>query len=129
MVINKINKSLQSRPDLPNTNWLGNDWYVVDDFSPLAEKIRTLFPHFDFVLNENGELADVIEIPKTQEEINAERELEIRAELEALDNTINRATEDLYTLTELTPYKSTQDVINRKIELRDELKILQKGEM
>ena len=50
---------------------------------------------------------------------------EILAELEELDTTINRATEDLYKLTNTTPYQKTADVIARKEELRQELKELE----
>lgn len=52
----------------------------------------------------------------------------ILKELEELDTVINRATEDLYALTNTTPYKSTQEVITRKEELRKELKTLSEGE-
>ena len=55
------------------------------------------------------------------------KETEIKQELAELDITINRATEDLYNLTNTTPYESTQNVINRKIELREELKTLTGG--
>ena len=128
MLINKIDKSYQTRSDAPNFNWLkSKDWYVVPDNSELAEKIILLCPRFDFVVNDNGELIDVIEIPKTQKEIDSERAEVIKLELIALDATINRATEDLYTLTNTTPYENTQDVINRKIELRKELKSLNGG--
>lgn len=123
MIINKLNKAFQTRSDASDFNWLkSNDWYVVADNSELAQKIQKLFPRFDFVLDDNGELIDVIEIPKTQEEINEENVIEIKKELEKLDQTINRATEDLYELTGTTPYKSTGDVIERKKELRQQLK-------
>ena len=46
-----------------------------------------------------------------------ERIEEIKTELDTLDTTINRATEDLYVLTNTTPYQSTQEVIERKEEL------------
>ena len=61
-------------------------------------------------------------IEKTAEEIKEERANEIKIELEELDKTINRATEDLYTLTNSTPYASVAEVISRKNELRQELK-------
>ena len=73
---------------------------------------------------ENGEIIDLglkAEFRKTEEE-------KIKEELEELDKTINRATEDLYTLTKTTPYQSTQEVINRKIELREQLKTLKESE-
>lgn len=128
MIINKDNKAFQTRSDMPNTNWLGEEWYVVEDGSNLANKISQLFPRFDFVLDDDGNLVDVVEIPKTQEEINAERVEEIKAELEDLDSTINRATEDLYTLTETTPYQKTAEVIQQKEALRQELKTLSESE-
>lgn len=55
-------------------------------------------------------------------ELKDERANEIKVELEELDKTINRATEDLYTLTNSTPYASVAEVISRKNELRQELK-------
>lgn len=58
----------------------------------------------------------------TQEQLNKYRANEIKSELEELDKTINRATEDLYTLTNSTPYASVAEVISRKNELRQELK-------
>lgn len=64
----------------------------------------------------------------TEEEIKAERVEEIKAELNELDQTINRATEDLYVLTNSTPYQSVQEIINKKTELRVELKNINEGE-
>ena len=61
-------------------------------------------------------------IAPTQEQMNKQKQIEIKEELEQLDKTINRATEDLYTLTNSTPYASIAEVISRKNELRQELK-------
>lgn len=122
MIINKLNKSFQTRSDKPNTNWLGNEWVVVPDNSELANKIMQLFPRFDLVLDENDNVVDVVEVPKTDEELNQEKIAEIKEELEELDKVINRATEDLYSLTGAKPYKTTQETIDRKNELRQELK-------
>ena len=126
MLINKITKEYMVNSNFPNINWLGNEeWYLVADGTELAQKIKKLFPRFEFVLDDNGNLIDVVEVPKTQEEINKERTEEIKNELSELDNTINRATEDLYTLTNTTPYQKTAEVIARKEELRQELKELE----
>lgn len=73
---------------------------------------------------ENGRIIDLGLKPK----LKMTKEEKIKEELEKLDQTINRATEDLYTLTNTTPYKSTQEVIKRKIELRKELKTLNGGD-
>ena len=128
MLVNKITKEVQTRSDNPRTNWLGNEWYCVDDDNvELTQKIRELTPRFDFVV-ENGELVDVVEIPKTEEELNLERIAEIDRELEDIDKTtgINRVIEDLITLTGMynSMYGTTKDIINKKIELREERKQL-----
>ena len=43
----------------PNTDWIGDADYVVPDDSELAEKIKALYPNFDFVLDDDGNIADV----------------------------------------------------------------------
>ena len=126
MIVNKITKDYMTNSMFNKFNWLEDEnWYVVEDGTKLAEKIMKLCPRFDFVLDDDGNLIDVVEIPKTQEEINSERAEEIKNELIELDTTINRATEDLYTLTNTTPYQKTAEVIQRKEELRQELKELE----
>lgn len=50
----------------------------------------------------------------------------IKAQLKNLDTTINRATEDLYILTDLKAYDTVEKVILRKEELRKELQELTK---
>ena len=54
------------------------------------------------------------------------KETAIKLRLIRLDETINRATEDLYTLTNVTPYESVQKVIEQKQQLRIELQELNK---
>lgn len=126
MIVNKLNKGFQTHSEKPNTNWLGDEWYLVPDGSELANKIMQYFPRYDFVLDKNDNLIDVVELPKTEEEINQERIEEIKAELTQLDTTINRATEDLYILTDLRAYDTIEAVITRKEELRKELQNLTK---
>lgn len=49
----------------PDTDWLGNADFVLDDNDErdkaLEEKIMGLYPNFDFVLDDVGKLSDVIE--------------------------------------------------------------------
>ena len=45
----------------PDTDWLGDADYVVPDNSELAEKIKTLYPNFDFVLDDDGNITDIVE--------------------------------------------------------------------
>lgn len=63
----------------PNDDWTGNaDWVIPDD-SELAEKIIRLFPNFEFVLDDDGNISDVVETepapvppaPPTNEELAA----------------------------------------------------------
>lgn len=61
-------KSFVTSSDYPDTDWLGNADYVVHDGSEFAEKIMTLYPHFDLVTDENGGLIDVEEIPHEETE-------------------------------------------------------------
>ena len=45
----------------PDTDWIGNaDWVIPDD-SELAEKIKGLYPNFEFVFDDNGQPVDVTE--------------------------------------------------------------------
>ena len=44
----------------PNSDWIGDADYVVDDTSDLANKIINNYPYFDFVLDDEGNLMDVI---------------------------------------------------------------------
>ena len=43
----------------PDTDWVGDADYVVPDDSELAEKIKTLYPNFDFDFDDDGNIADV----------------------------------------------------------------------
>lgn len=56
-------KSFITCSNYPDTDWLGNADLVVPDGSELAEKIKALYPYFDFVTDESGQLIDVEEIP------------------------------------------------------------------
>lgn len=126
MIVNKTTKDYMINSMFPYFNWLEDgNWYIVKDGTELAEKVMILYPRFNFVLDENEELIDIVEVVKTQEEIEEERKIEIKSELEILDRTINRATEDLYTLTNTMPYEKVAEVIQQKEILRQELKTLE----
>ena len=128
MIINKKTKAYQTRSDVARINWLGDEWYLVPDNTPLAQKVQKLFPRFDFVLDDKGELIDVVEIPKTEKEIKIEQIEEIHLALEELDKIINRATEDLYSATNTIPHTNVQEAIEHKEKLRRELQELNKEE-
>ena len=44
----------------PDTDWVGDADYVVPDDSELAEKIKALYPNFEFVIGDDGNIADVM---------------------------------------------------------------------
>ena len=49
----------------PDTDWIGNaDWVIPDD-SELAKKIIRLYPNFEFVFDDNGNISDVAETEPT----------------------------------------------------------------
>ena len=128
MIVNKHNKGFQTRSDNPNSNWLNDEnYYVIPDNSELANKVMQLFPRYDFVLDKKGNLIDIVEIPKTEEETNQEKVEEIDRELESIDNQgLNRIMEDIIEHTGiylLMPDK-TKDLIARKKELREKRKKL-----
>lgn len=128
MIVNKINKGFQTRSDMPNTNWENDEeWYLVPDNSELANKIMQLFPRYDLVLDEEGNVVDVVEVAKTDEELNQEKVAEIDKELENIDNQgLNRIMEDIIEHTGiylLMPDK-TKNLIARKKELREQRKKL-----
>ena len=126
MIVNKLNKGFQTRSDMPNSNWLNDDnYYVIPDNSPLTNKIMQYYPRYDFVLDENDKLIDVVEIPKTEKELKQERIEEILSELKVLDDIIRRETEQLYSDVGITPsYQPMADTIVKKKELRAELEEL-----
>lgn len=54
-------KHFITNSDHPDDDWIGNaDWVIPDD-SELAEKIKELYPNFEFVFDENGQPVDVTE--------------------------------------------------------------------
>lgn len=60
MVLYK-NKHFISNSDHPNNDWIGDADWVISDDSELAEKIIALYPNFDFILGDNGNISDVVE--------------------------------------------------------------------
>lgn len=76
MIVYKDTKAFVQVVDLPNENFADDNKkenvFVVDDGSELANKIVSLFPNYDFVVDESGNLVDIISnvlsIEKTSEE-------------------------------------------------------------
>ena len=58
MIVYRDKKFMQ-RDNFPDTDWVGDADYVVPDDSELAEKIKALYPNFEFVIGDDGNIADV----------------------------------------------------------------------
>ena len=54
-------KHFITNSDHPEDDWIGNADWVIPDGSELAEKIKELYPNFEFVFDENGQPVDVTE--------------------------------------------------------------------
>ena len=52
-------KRFSANSDHPNDDWIGNADWVIPDGSELAKKIISLYPNFDFVFDDDGNIADV----------------------------------------------------------------------
>ena len=70
MIIYK-NKRFVKCDLFPNSDWIGNaDWVLNDEIdAELENKIIDLYPNFDFVLDSNGKLVDVMEIKPAPEPV------------------------------------------------------------
>ena len=57
------NKNFMQRDNFPDTDWVGNADWVLNDNDPadaeIEEKIISLYPNFDFVFDDDGNIADV----------------------------------------------------------------------
>ena len=60
MIVYK-NKRFMQIGLFPDTDWVGDADYVVPDDSELAEKIISLYPNFDFVFDDDGNITDIVE--------------------------------------------------------------------
>ena len=66
----------------PNDNFTGNADWVIPDGSELAEKIITLYPNFDFVFDDEGNIIDVAETSEPINEVISQKKSELSAECE-----------------------------------------------
>lgn len=74
-------KRFVTRSDAPDTDFMGDADFVVPDDSETAQKIIGLYPNFDFVIGDDGNIADVTAtepvtkevppVPPTNEELAA----------------------------------------------------------
>lgn len=64
MVVFK-NKQFVKCEEFPDTDWIGNSDWVLDDNderdAELEAKIISLYPNFEFVFDDDGNISDVVE--------------------------------------------------------------------
>lgn len=61
----------------PNDDWFGDADYVIPDDSELAQKIIRLYPNFEFVFDDDGNIADVVETSEPIENVISQKKSEL----------------------------------------------------
>ena len=82
MVLYK-DKRFVTRSDAPNTDFVGDADYVVPDDSELAKKIISLYPNFEIVTDNEGNITDIVEIPISAESVIPAKKEELSKACEA----------------------------------------------
>lgn len=114
MIVNK-DKSYNKNSLYPNTDWIGNADFILDDNdekdAELEAKIISLYPNFEFVFDDNGNLIDVTEtsepignvISRKKSELSAECEKAIITGIDVGDAHYSLTIEDQANILALTP--------------------------
>ena len=76
------NKHFATRSDRPNDDWVGNADYVIPDGSELAEKILRLYPNFEIITDDGGNIVDVVKIDETVKNAISQKKSELSAKCE-----------------------------------------------
>lgn len=90
MIVFKGTNSWQTNSEYPDSNFLAGiegigEYWVIPDNSELAFKIREA-DRFEEIIDESGNLTDIIPIPSAARERTAEeREEELKAQLDEID--------------------------------------------
>lgn len=86
MIVRK-DKSFLKCSDYPDTDWIGDADWVLNDNDPadaeLEEKVISLYPNFEFVFDDNGNIAAISEIPISAESIIPAKKEELSKACEA----------------------------------------------
>ena len=85
MIVRK-DKSFNKMGLYPDTDWIGDaDWVLDDNDSKdaeIEEKIISLYPNFEFVFDDDGNIADVVETSEPINEVISQKKSELSAECE-----------------------------------------------
>ena len=68
-----LNGNYEYCSDFPDTLYNKDAKYCIPDSSELAAKYIALYPRAQLVTDDSGNVVDVTEIPKTEEEVTAEK--------------------------------------------------------
>ena len=66
----------------PNDDWFGDADYVIPDDSELARKIIALYPNFEIVTDDNGDIVDVTETSEPIDKVISQKKAELSEECE-----------------------------------------------
>ena len=85
MIVRK-DKSFNKMGLYPDTDWIGDaDWVLDDNDSKdaeIEEKIISLYPNFDFVFDDDGNISDVVGASEPINEVISQKKAELSAECE-----------------------------------------------
>lgn len=91
MLVDKQNRGYMMSPDMPDINWAGDDYFLVDESTKngrtLADKIIQHAPYFDFVLDKHNQLVDIIPTERPEEALGVVQS----AKLAELSNACSQA--------------------------------------
>ena len=76
-------KSFITNSEHPNDDWMGNADWVIPDGSELAEKIIRLYPNFNFIFDDDGNISDVSETGEPIENVISQKKSELSEACEA----------------------------------------------
>ena len=80
------NKQFVKCEEFPDTDWIGDADWVLDDNdkkdAELEAKIISLYPNFDFVFDDDGNIADVVEISEPIDKVISQKKTELSDECE-----------------------------------------------
>lgn len=78
------NKHFITNSEHPNDDWVGDADIVIPDDSELAKKIISLYPNFDFVFGDDGNIIDVIETSEPIKNVISQKKQELSAACEKI---------------------------------------------
>ena len=81
MVIFK-DKRFITNSEHPDDDFIGNADFVIPDGSELAEKILQLYPNFEIITDDGGNIVDVVKIDETVKNAISQKKSELSAKCE-----------------------------------------------